>query len=78
MKVGLLRLITVWPFPDERVRELGRGIKAFIVPEINYGQIALEVERCSCGAAQVLAVSHMGGRVHPPEVILEAIRRAAR
>jgi 2-oxoglutarate ferredoxin oxidoreductase subunit alpha len=78
IRVGMLRLITVWPFPDERVREISRGIRAFVVPEINYGQIALEVERCACGAARVWPVPHMGGRVHPPEVILEAIRRAAR
>jgi len=78
IRVGLLRLITVWPFPDDRVRELARQVKAFVVPEINYGQIALEVERCACGLAKVVLVPHMGGRVHAPELILEAVRQAAR
>ena len=43
VKVGFLRLIVVWPFPEERIRELAKEIKAFVVPEINYGQMVLEV-----------------------------------
>ena len=76
--VGMLRLITVWPFPDDRIREIARQVRAFVVPEINYGQIALEVERCVCGRAPVVTVSHMGGGVHDPQSILEAIRQAVR
>ncbi len=78
IRVGMLRLITVWPFPEDRVRELARRIKAFIVPEINYGQIVLEVERCACGMAKIIPVFHMGGRVHAPESILDAIKQAVR
>jgi len=78
IKVGLLRLITVWPFPDKRIGEIARKIKTFIVPEINAGQIALEVERCAHGRADVILLPHMGGGVHRPEVILDAIRRAAK
>jgi len=78
IKVGMLRLITVWPFPEKRIRELARRIKAFVVPELNAGQIALEVERCAGGAAPVVLVPHMGGAVHEPRDILEAIRKAAR
>ena len=77
IKVGYLRLITVWPFPEERIRELARRVKAFVVPEINYGQIALEVERCAAGQAEVILVPHAGGDIHDPERVLEAIRRAA-
>ena len=44
-KAGLLRLITVWPFPSAMVRKLSAQVKAFVIPEINYGQIAYEVER---------------------------------
>jgi len=78
IKVGTLRLITVWPFPEERIRELSREVKAFVVPEINFGQIALEVERCAAGQAEVILVPHAGGDVHDPKKVLEAIRRAAR
>jgi len=76
IKVGTLRLITVWPFPEERIRQLAREVKAFVVPELNYGQIVLEVERCAAGQAEVTLVGHAGGGIHQPEKVLEAIRRA--
>ncbi len=74
IRAGLLRMITVWPFAEDRIRELARQAKAFVVPEINYGQIVLEVERCAGGMAKTLLLPHMGGSVHQPETILEAIR----
>jgi 2-oxoglutarate ferredoxin oxidoreductase subunit alpha len=77
IRAGLLQLITVWPFPEERIRELSLQAGAFVVPEINYGQIVLEVERCAGGKARTILVPHMGGGVHLPETILEAIREAA-
>ena len=58
IKVGSLKLDTVWPFPDQKITELAEKVKTFIVPEINYGQIVLEVERCSYGKANVVFVSH--------------------
>ena len=78
IRVGMLRLITVWPFPEDRIREIARQVKAFVVPEINYGQIALEVERCAGSMAKTILVPHMGGTVHNPETILDAIRQAAK
>ena len=78
IKAGLLRLITVWPFADDRIRKLASAVKAFLVPEINYGQMVREVERCVAGKAKVRLISHMGGGVHLPETILEAIREEAR
>ena len=78
IKAGMLKLITVWPFPEQTIRQLARKIKAFVVPEINCGQISLEVERCAGGAAATVLVPHMGGGVHHPETIIEAIRKAAR
>ncbi len=77
IKVGWLKLVTVWPFPEDLIRELAARTRAFVVPEINYGQIALEVERCAGGQARTVLVPHAGGDVHEPHVILEAIRRAA-
>jgi 2-oxoglutarate ferredoxin oxidoreductase subunit alpha len=78
IKAGLLRLITVWPFAEDRIRKLASTVKAFVVPEINYGQIVREVERCAAGKARARLVPHMGGSVHLPETILEAIREEAR
>ncbi|NOZ03112.1 MAG: 2-oxoacid:acceptor oxidoreductase subunit alpha [FCB group bacterium] len=77
IKVGTLRLITVWPFPEKRIRELAATTKAFVVPEINMGQIALEVERASRGRAKTLLVPHAGGWVHNPNDILKAIEEGA-
>ncbi|MFH0847048.1 MAG: 2-oxoacid:acceptor oxidoreductase subunit alpha [Chloroflexota bacterium] len=74
IKAGMLRLITVWPFPEETIEKLAERVKAFIVPEINCGQIALEVERCAHGRARVIPVPHLGGGVHSPEVILDALK----
>jgi len=78
VKVGGLRLVVVWPFPEKRIGELARRIKAFVVPEINYGQIVLEVERCAGGKAAVLSLPHMGGGVHDPNDICRAIGEAAK
>jgi 2-oxoglutarate/2-oxoacid ferredoxin oxidoreductase subunit alpha len=73
LKVGLLRLKTVWPFPEEYIHELSKRIKGFVVPEINMGQVVLEVERCSVDRCHVRLVPHPGGDVHEPEEIVEAI-----
>jgi 2-oxoglutarate ferredoxin oxidoreductase subunit alpha len=73
VKVGVMRLEIVWPFPEKRIRELSKKVKAFVVPEINYGQIVLEVERCAAGRAAAVLVPHGGGGVHDPEDICNAI-----
>lgn len=77
IRVGYLRLVTVWPFPEERIRELAKGIRAFVVPEINMGQIVREVERCAAGQAQVLSAGRAGGDILEPEYVLGVIRKAA-
>lgn len=77
IRVGYLRLITIWPFPEKRIFELAKRIRAFIVPEINAGQIRLEVERCAAGQAQVIGVHRLGGDILEPRMVLGAIRKAA-
>jgi len=76
LRVGMLRLVVCWPFPETRVRELAGRVAAFVVPELNYGQMYYEVERVAAGKARCHLVPHGGGTVHRPEVILEAIREA--
>jgi 2-oxoglutarate ferredoxin oxidoreductase subunit alpha len=78
VSAGSLRLITIWPFAEKRIRDLACRAKAFVVPEINRGQMVLEVERCVGGRADVISVPHSGGSVHDPGVIVEAIVRAVR
>ena len=73
LKAGMLRLRTVWPFPEQIVRELAERVAGFVVPEINLGQIVLEVERTVCGKARVRSVPHAGGDIHDPQTIVTAI-----
>jgi 2-oxoglutarate/2-oxoacid ferredoxin oxidoreductase subunit alpha len=70
--VGLLRLISLWPFPDHLFEELGQRAESFIVAEMNLGQISREVERCT--KHPVKGVHHAGGTMIPPDPILTAIR----
>ena len=77
IRVGLLRLVTVWPFPAEQIHALAGQVTGIVVPEINMGQIVHEVERCAAGQAQVLSVPHPGGGIHDPQKVLSAIRQAA-
>lgn len=77
LKVGKLRLITIWPFPENRIRELAARTKAFVMPEINLGQVVLELERVVGGKARTYSVTHAGGSVHRPEDILKVIEEAA-
>ncbi|UCG92766.1 MAG: 2-oxoacid:acceptor oxidoreductase subunit alpha [candidate division WOR-3 bacterium] len=76
IKVGSLKLVTVWPFPEKRVAELAKRVKAFVVPEMNFGQIVLEVERCSYGAANVFFIPHGEKGVEYTEDIQAVIKRA--
>lgn len=76
-RVGLLRLVTAWPFPEQSISELAARTRALVVPEINYGQMVREVERVAAGRARVVSVPHGGGGVHDPETIAAAIVRAA-
>ena len=78
LRVGKLRLIICWPFPEERIRELASSTKAFVVPELNLGQMVREVERAAGDKARTFAVPHAGGSVHRPEDILHAIMEASR
>jgi 2-oxoglutarate ferredoxin oxidoreductase subunit alpha len=74
IRAGLLKIITAWPFPEKAVRALAGRVPLFVVPEINYGQMALEVERCAAGRAKTVLIPYAGGRIHTPEMILEVVR----
>jgi 2-oxoglutarate ferredoxin oxidoreductase subunit alpha len=80
IKAGFLRLITLWPFAEARVRDLARSgrVKAFVVAEINCGQIAYEVERCAEGRAKTVLAGFMGGRIFSPEELAPVVEEAAR
>ncbi len=76
IKAGLLRLATIWPFPDEQVAQLARQVKAIVVPEMNCGQIVREVERAA-KETPVSFLSKLGEEPHKPSEILEALEAAS-
>ena len=69
VKIGLLRLITLWPFPDEIVEQAAANVDRILVPEMNYGQLVREVER-SAGRHKVTSLPKLGDALHTPEEIL--------
>ena len=72
IKGGLLRLKTLWPFPEEAVAAVGARAKRILVPEMNLGQVAGEVRKyCAC---DVIPLGQTNGEVIPPEAIVGALR----
>jgi 2-oxoglutarate ferredoxin oxidoreductase subunit alpha len=78
LKVGLLKMVTVWPFCEKRVRELATQCKALIMVEMNFGQVFLEMDRCAAGKCRTYLVGHAGGTVHNPEDVYNTIKEAAK
>ena len=84
IKAGLLRLKTVWPFPDELVAKAARRARRIIVPEMNLGQLALEVERatrdCEIAgkAVHVQRLGKVNGELFRPEEVFAAIAQEAK
>jgi 2-oxoglutarate ferredoxin oxidoreductase subunit alpha len=75
IKAGLLRLVTLWPFPEKHIVEAAKNAQKIVVPEMNCGQMVREVER-SAKETPVVFLSKLGEEPHTPEEILEAIRRS--
>lgn len=78
MRVGMLRLRTLWPFPEEEVSAISEEVRAILVVEMNIGKMVREVERAARGRAQVVSLPKVGGVLHTSDEILEAIRRLQR
>lgn len=74
LKVGLLKLITIWPFPRRFLEPLIRAGKALLVPEMNMGQISREVKRVNEGMNPVLTLNKIDGTLISPKEILAKIK----
>ncbi|MFC1706023.1 2-oxoacid:acceptor oxidoreductase subunit alpha [Planctomycetota bacterium] len=72
-KVSVLRLITVFPFPERAVREFAAPLDRIVVPELNLGQICHCVRESIDGQARVERVSRIGGEILPPVEIVRAV-----
>lgn len=77
IKAGFFRPITLWPFPDKELEKLARKIKTIIVPEINCGQMVLEVERAVHGKSKVIGQSLVDGELFKPDQIYKVIEEVA-
>jgi 2-oxoglutarate ferredoxin oxidoreductase subunit alpha len=73
IKVGLFRPITIWPFPEQRLKELSQKVKRIIVPEMNLGQLVLEVERICNNVCKIDRVNKVNGEIIFPEEIAAKI-----
>lgn len=74
LRVGMLRLKTLWPFPVAHIQNLiaAGTVRRFVVPEVNLGQVRREIERLT--SLPVVGINHPGGAVMTPESILEGVR----
>ena len=75
IKVGLLRPITLWPFPSEQIAELAQGKKGVLVVEVNAGQMVQDVRLAVNGQVPVDQFGRLGGIVPEPEEIVEALKK---
>jgi len=76
LAAGMLRFVTIWPFPQDTVRHYNNQIHRWIAAEHNGGQLSLEVER-AVGTANVKRLERMGGELIRPEQVLSALKEAA-
>ena len=76
LKAGMLRLKTVWPFPDEAVRRLTANARAIIVPEMNLGQLVLEVQRTASRNAKLFPLGKVNGELFHPDEVFKALKEA--
>lgn len=74
LKVGLIRPITLWPFPSARISELAGKVKGFLVPELNAGQMVEDVRLAVNGRVPVWHYGRMGGMIYSPDEIYGTLK----
>lgn len=73
VKAGLLKLITLWPFPRRLLEPHLKKVRAVLVPELNMGQISREVKRINRGLTRVETLNRIDGKLITPDEILERL-----
>lgn len=77
VKVGMVRLMTIWPFADKVIRKVADQVKAILVPELNYGQLVHEIERAAGGRAKVELLAKYNTEIFTPREICAAVETLA-
>ena len=72
LKVGLVKINTVWPFPEDLLKQVTKNAETIRVPEMNVGKYCREIERALPGK-KVISMSKCGGDIHTPTEILDLI-----
>ncbi len=72
-RVGLIKLLTIWPFPEDMIREVLNNVDRVIVPELNRGQIILEIERLNRRGIPIIGVNRYDGGILNFKSVLQAI-----
>ncbi|MCL4458433.1 MAG: 2-oxoacid:acceptor oxidoreductase subunit alpha [Chloroflexi bacterium] len=75
LQVGLIRGVTLWPFPEEEVRAAAERVRAIVVPEMNAGQLVEKVREAAGGRTKVISLPRYDGVLITPEQILEVLKR---
>ncbi|CEK33494.1 2-oxoacid:acceptor oxidoreductase subunit alpha [Paraclostridium sordellii] len=78
IKAGLFTVKTVWPFPEDRVKELSSKAKNIYVPELNYGQMVLEVQRVCDSSCNIIGINKYNGEIITPDDIIEKVMEVGR
>lgn len=77
LKVGMIRMMTIWPFADKVVQKVAQQVKGILVPEMNYGQLVLEVDRAAHGQTKVVSLPKYNTEIFTPQEICAAIKELA-
>ncbi len=76
IKTGLLQLQTIWPFPEQVIREFTAHKKGVFVPEMNAGQLRLEVERTMYNKELLQGINKINGELITPAEIVNKVKEA--
>lgn len=75
IKVGLLRPITLWPFPTKEVQRLASKVKGILSVEFNAGQMVEDIRLAVGGGIPVQHFGRLGGIIPDPDEVVEALKR---
>lgn len=78
LRIGVLQMVTVWPFPDKLIADVCRRVKAVVVPELNYGQYIREIDRVSKSDTPIIGVNHLDSTIITPEEIIAVIKEVGK
>jgi 2-oxoglutarate ferredoxin oxidoreductase subunit alpha len=75
LRVGLLELVTLWPFPEQTIHELAASVQGILMPELNLGQMIWPLKASVAGLAPVSSMGRADGELFRPEEIVQTINR---